>query len=80
MAVIIKKKYTMKNARKRRELRKYAKVIMRVARSVELEFDEHIIMLIYKDLDLEFQRDISMPSLIIKLFDFLQSLDDKKNI
>ncbi len=80
MITITKKKYTMNDARKRRESREYANVIMRAAKSVELESKEHIIMLIYNDLDLKFQRDISMSPLSIKLAKFLQSLNDKKDI
>ncbi len=54
MTVIIKKKYIMNDARNRREFREYAKIIMRATRSAEFESDEHVIMLIYNELDLEF--------------------------
>ncbi len=70
----------MNNARKHRESREYADVIIRAEKFVELDSKRHLIMLIYNDLDLKFQRNISMFSLSIKLSNFLQSLDDKKDI
>jgi hypothetical protein len=80
MTKIIKKKYTMNDARKHCQLREYADVIIKASKSVELDSKKHLIMLIYNDLDLKFQRNISMSSLFIKLSNFLQFLDDKKNI
>jgi outer membrane receptor for Fe3+-dicitrate len=70
----------MNNARRRRESREYVAVIMRAARSTKLEFEEHQIMFMYNNLDLEFQLNILMLFLSIKLSNFLQSLDDKKDI
>ncbi len=70
----------MNNARKHRESREYADVIIRAEKFVELDSKRHLIMLIYNDLDLKFQRNISMLSLSIKLSNFSQSLDDKKDI
>jgi hypothetical protein len=64
MMIIIKEKYIMKNTRRRRESREYVDVIMRVARFAELSFESHQIMIIYNDLDLKFQRNISVPTLI----------------
>jgi hypothetical protein len=80
MITIIRKKYTLKNARRRRESREYAEIIMRTAKSAELRFEAHQIMLMYNDLNLKFQRDILMSELITNIQNFLQSLDDKKNI
>jgi hypothetical protein len=79
MVTIIRERYTMDDARRRREPREYASFIMRAARSAE-PGEAHQIMLIYNSLDLEFQRDVSMPGLTMKMQDFLQSLDDKKDI
>jgi hypothetical protein len=80
MIIITRKRYIMNDARRRRESREYANVIMRTARSAELESKTHQIMMIYNDLDLKFQRDISMLTLIIQIQNFLQHLDDKKDI
>jgi hypothetical protein len=80
MITIIRKRYILKNARRRRESREYAGIIMRTAKSAELSSKLHQIMLIYNDLDLEFQKDISMFELITNIQNFLQCLDNKKNI
>ncbi len=80
MIIITRERFTLKDARRRREPRKYADVIMRATKSAELGSDDHIIMLIYNDLDLEFQRDIPLSELITNIHDFLQSLNDRKDI
>jgi hypothetical protein len=80
MITIIRERYILKNARRRREFRKYAEIIMRAAKSAELKFEAHQIMLMYNDLNLKFQRNIFMFELITNIQNFLQCLDDKKNI
>jgi hypothetical protein len=80
MIIIIRERYIMKNARRRRESRKFVSVIMKATRSTKLKSKTHQIMMIYNDLNLEFQRDISMSTLITQIQNFLQHLDDKKNI
>jgi hypothetical protein len=80
MIIITKEKYIMNDARRRRESREYVNVIIRVARSAKLESESHQILMIYNDLDLKFQRDISMSELFTKIQNFLQCLNDKKNI
>jgi hypothetical protein len=80
MIIIIKERYIMNNARRRRESREYVSVIMRTARSVELKSKSHQIMMIYNDLNLKFQSNISMSTLITQIQNFLQHLNDKKNI
>jgi hypothetical protein len=80
MIIITKERYIMNDARRRRESREYANVIMKIARSVELKSKSHQIMMIYNDLNLKFQRNISMLTLITQIQNFLQHLDDKKNI
>ena len=80
MATIVQERYTMLDARNRREPRKYAGVITRAAKSAELGTTAHIMMLIYNGLDLEFQRDLPTPSLTTLFEQFLQQLDDRKDI
>jgi hypothetical protein len=79
MIIIIKKRYIMNDARRRRESREYVDVIMKIARSTKLESESHQILM-YNDLNLKFQRNISMPELFTKIQNFLQCLNDKKNI
>ncbi len=80
MITITRERYILENARRRRESREYADIIMRAAKSAELSSKSHLIMLIYNDLDLKFQRNIFMLELITNIQNFLQCLDDKKNI
>jgi hypothetical protein len=54
MITIIRKRYIMNDARRRRKSREYVSVIMRTARSIELRSKSHQIMMIYNDLNLEF--------------------------
>ncbi len=70
----------MKNVRYRRESREYAEVILRAAKSTDLTSEISQIFLIYNDIDVEFQRDISMSKADIKLNNFLIDLDDRKNV
>ena len=55
MATIVQEKYTTTDARNRRKPQEYAGIIIRAAKSAELEATAHIIMLIYNGLNLEFQ-------------------------
>ena len=80
MASIIKERYTLLDAWNRQEPREYAGIIIRAAKSAELGSVGHIIMLIYNGLDLEFQRDLTMPTLTTPLEQFLQEINDHKDI
>jgi hypothetical protein len=80
MTSLMKKKYIMKNVRRRRESRKYAELILRATKSVELISKISQIFLIYSEIDVKFQRDISMLKAEIKLDSFLTKLNDRKNV
>ncbi|MCJ1470708.1 hypothetical protein MMC07_009355 [Pseudocyphellaria aurata] len=80
MATIVRERYTIADARNRQKPREYAEIIIRAAKLAELGSTGHIIMLIYNGLDLEFQRDLAMPSLITPLKIFLQDLENHKDI
>ncbi len=80
MITIIRERYIMNDARRRRESREYVSVIMRIARLIELQFEAHQMMIIYNDLNLKFQRNISMSTLTTQIQNFLQHLNDRKNI
>jgi DNA/RNA endonuclease YhcR with UshA esterase domain len=80
MTFLMKEKYTLKNARRRREFRKYAEVILRAAKSAELIPKISQIFLIYNEIDVEFQRNISMLKTDTKLNSFLTNLNDRKNV
>jgi hypothetical protein len=70
----------MKDVRKRREFREYAEMILRAAKSAELISKISQIFLIYNEIDVEFQRDISMLKADTKLDSFLIDLNDRKNV
>jgi hypothetical protein len=80
MTSFVKKKYIMKNVKKRRESREYAEVILRAAKSTELISEINQIFLIYNEIDVKFQRDISMLKADTKLDSFLTDLNDRKNV
>jgi hypothetical protein len=80
MTSLIKKKYIMKNVKRRRESRKYAEMILRAVKSAELISKISQIFLIYNEIDVEFQRDISMSKADTKLDNFLTNLNDRKNV
>ncbi len=80
MTSLVKEKYIMKDARKRHEFREYAEMILRAAKSAELISKISQIFFIYNDIDVEFQRDISMFKANTKLNSFLIDLDDRKNV
>jgi hypothetical protein len=80
MITITRERYILDDVRRRRESREYADIIMRAEKSAELSSKSHLIMLIYNDLNLKFQRNILMFELITNIQNFLQCFDDKKNI
>ncbi len=80
MTLLIKEKYIIKNARRKRESREYAEMILRAAKSAELISEISQIFLIYNEIDVEFQRDISMSKTDTKLNNFLTDLNDRKNV
>jgi hypothetical protein len=80
MTSMIKKKYIMKNVKRRRESRKYAEIILRAAKSTKLISEINQIFLIYNDIDVKFQRNISMSKTNTKLNSFFTNLSDRKNV
>lgn len=67
MITIMRKQYIIFNVKNRRESREYAKVIIRIVKSIELDFTRHIVMFIYNELNLKFQRNLSMSTLTTSL-------------
>jgi hypothetical protein len=72
MIIITREKYILKDARQRRESQECAKMITRAVKSAKLEFNAHVIMFIYNDLNAELQRNNSMLELFINMQNFLQ--------
>jgi hypothetical protein len=80
MIFLMKKKYTVKNVKRRRKSEEYAEVILRAAKSTELISEINLIFLIYNEIDVIFQRNICMSKANTKLNNFLTDLDDRKNV
>jgi hypothetical protein len=80
MISLVKEKYIMKNVKRRRESRKYAEIVLRVAKSTELTSEIYRIFLIYNEINVKFQQNIFMSKANTKLNSFFTNLDDRKNV
>lgn len=67
----------MDDAKKNREPREYAQSVLRSAKSAELPVYNQV-LLIYNGLDLEFQRDLSVPTSTTSINTFLTDMDAHK--
>ena len=70
----------MKNVRRRKEFRKYAFVILRTTKSAEIRFMTNQIAIIYNDLNVKFQTNLTKANNITTLNVFLCEIDDFKHI
>ena len=79
MTTIIKKRYTLNDARRKREIFEFVQMIIRAVKSIEMIIYSQIYF-IYNDIKLEFRRDLikSTESIIMKTF--LQKLKNNKKI
>ncbi len=80
MTSLVKKKYTMKDVKRRRKSKEYAEVILRATKFAELISEINQIFLIYNEIDVKFQRNIFMSKANTKLNNFLTNLNDRKNV
>ena len=79
LVTLMKEKYTFENVRKQRESREYASIILRAAKFTNLAVSDQISM-IWNELDAKFQRDIRRSFETTIINDFLNSLDEFKDI
>ena len=80
LATITSERYTLEDALRRREPRDYASIILRGARSAEMNNVYNQLFLLYNGLDPEFQRDVDQPTKDMTLDKFLHQLDKNKEI
>ena len=80
ITIILRKRYTMNNARRRKEFKKYAFIILRTAKSTNMNFVFNQIVIIYNDLNVESQRNIIKFDNVTSLNVFLRKLNDFKHI
>lgn len=79
LTTITKERYTMEDARRRREPFEYAQTITRAAKSTNMTTFSQI-YLIYNGLELKLQRDLSKPTEQTTMEAFLQETEDNKEI
>ena len=80
MAVITKERYSLDDARRHREPREYAQVILRAAKSAMMTSVYNQLFLIYNGLDVEFQQHLTPPTPETTIDSFLGQLDMKREI
>ena len=79
MIIIIRKRYIMKNVRRKRKLIKYVNIITRTIKIINMIVFAQI-YLIYNELKLKFRRDLSKLIEVIIMKIFLQNVkNNKKN-
>lgn len=78
MATLLRERYSMQDAARRREPREYAQTIMRAAQNADMGVMKDHMLLIWNGLDTEFQRDIPEPDATTDYNQFLESLDKRK--
>ena len=69
----------MKNARKYREFFDFVEIIIRETKSIMMSIYSQL-YLIYNELKLKFRRDLTKSTKNTIMNEFLQQLDDKKEI
>ena len=77
---ILKKRYTMNDARRHREPREYVVKILRAVKFAELESMTNQMTIIYNELDVEFRRDMTKSSNVLFIDSFLREMNDAKEI
>lgn len=78
MAIIVKERYSLNDAARRREPREYAMTIIRAAKIAKLGDVHNQLDVIWNGLDVEFQSDIDAPTEATTLNQFLASMDVRK--
>lgn len=78
MAIVMSEKYTMEDARHRREPKEYSSKILRACRDVEMTTYLALTTVIYNGFHPQFKRDLPFPSATTSVETFLQAMDDCK--
>lgn len=79
LATITRERYTMDDARRHREPIEYAQIITRAARSAGMSVYNQI-YLMYNGLDLEFRRDLDLPTEATDMNSFMNQMEAKREI
>ena len=78
LSALLRERYTIQDASRKREPREYAQVIVKAAQNAEIGTLKDHVMIVWQNLDMEFQRDIPEPGHDVDLDAFLKSLDSRK--
>lgn len=79
VAIVSKERYTMDDARRKREPFEYVQIIVRAAKSAEMSTYTQIYF-IYNGMEPEFRRDLTKPTMDTTMDAFVQQMDDTKEI
>ena len=79
LSALLHEKYTLQDAAKRREPREYAQAMVKAAQNAEMGTTKDHILMVWQNLDMEFQRDIPEPGQEIDYNAFLESIDRRKH-
>lgn len=77
---LLKERYIIKNAKRNREFREYAQKVIRLAKFEKMNSIFNQFNIIYNDIDVKLRRDFKRPFNTSTVENFLQNLDDCKNI
>ena len=80
MNTILKERYIMKDAKRRRKSREYATKILRAVKSTELESMSNQIAIIYNELNVEFRRNLTKSINVLSIDSFLREMNEVKKI
>lgn len=76
VAIVMSEKYTMEDARRRREAREYSFKIMRAYQVVEMTIHLALTTVIYNGFHSQFKQDLPFPSTTTFVDTFLQVIDN----
>ena len=79
MQIVINERYTIKNARRKREFFEYAQLIIRIFKSINMIIYSQL-YLIYNDFDIELRRNLIKSTEHIDMNIFLNFMKKKKKI
>ena len=79
-ASLLKKTYTMKNAQRSRESRKYVQKIIYLTKSIEINSMFNQLNIIYNEIETTLKKNLNKSSNTIPINKFLQELNECKKI
>ena len=78
--IILKKRYTMNDAKNRRKSREYVVKILRIIKFAEFESMTNQVIIIFNNLNVEFRRDLTKSINVLFMNIFFREMNDVKEI